>query len=808
MLGQTISHYRIVEKLGGGGMGLVYKAEDLKLGRHVALKFLPRELCHNSQALERFKREARAASGLNHPSICTVYAIDDFEGEHFIAMEFLEGKPLSHVIAGEAMEIDQVLAVGIDVADALASAHARGIIHRDIKPGNIFITKEGRAKVLDFGLAKQVAPLENTLAMRELSTMDLVTEPGMLVGTCAYMSPEQALGRELDARTDLFSYGITLFQMATGMLPFPGKTPVEILDAILHRAPVAPTQLNGNISESLERIIQKCLEKDPKLRYQSALEIRTDLRRLPRESESGGGDTAYTRHSNWIGRSKRAKRTLMIGAILLFIAGAGFWGSGHFHLPQTIPSSAASADPQIQSLAVLPLKNLSEDPNQEYFADGMTLELIATLTKISNLKVISWTSVRRYKSTTKTLPEIAKELNVDGVIDGSVERSGDRVRITTQLIRARTDNSLWAESYDRGLRDILSLQAELAGTIAKEVRVALTPQDRQRIFGARPVNPEAYLLYAQGRAELQRWTKSTWQTARQSFHQAIEKDPEYAPAYAGLAETYITGDSLDPKMSIPLARSAAIKALALDDTLGDAHLASAQVKFVGDWDWSGSEKEFKRAIELNPGDTLAHHLYSHLLLALGKNEESLKESELYVRLDPVSPAAYDHLGFHYKASGQYALSIEAYRKIPLLDPSWDSSHWWLGDAYRLQGMPLEALTEYEKAMAHDGTSPKLVTALRHSFGKNGWDGFWEQHLTRLLDQAKREYVSPYAIASDYARMRDKERAFRYLDKAYGSRDDALTTVKTDRDLDGLHSDSRYPVLLKKMALPMSSTDNW
>ena len=382
---------------------------------------------------------------------------------------------------------------------------------------------------------------------------------------------------------------------------------------------------------------------------------------------------------------------------------------------------------EIHSLAVLPLKNLSGDPNQEYFADGTTLELITTLTKINNLSVISWTSVRGYKNTTKTLPEIAKELNADGVIDGSVERFGNRVKITIQLIHGSSDHTLWAESYNRELRDILSLQEEVAGTIAREVRVALTPQDRVRLSGARPVNPEAYLLYMQGRSYLQRWTKNTWRAARQSFHQAIEKDPSYAPAYAGLAETYLTGDtSLDPKISIPLARAAAAKALALDDAVGDAHVASAQVKYEEDWDWNGAEKEFKRAIELNPGDTLARHLYSHLLLTMGRNQESLKESELYVRLDPVSPAAYDHLGFHYAADGKYELPIVSYLKAPLLDPTWQSSH---VVARRCLSPSRECLRKLWSNMngpwLFRNIIAKWIATLRKAFEREGWKGYWK-----------------------------------------------------------------------------------
>jgi eukaryotic-like serine/threonine-protein kinase len=793
--GTKLGPYEILSPLGAGGMGEVYRAQDTRLGRDVAVKILPKEMSTDALGKQRFQREAKIISGLNHPSICVLHDIGNENGVDYLVMEYVEGETLGARLGRGPLTEEQISRYAIQILDGLDKAHRKGITHRDLKPGNIMLTGDGRAKVLDFGLAKEVEPAEASNNNRDAPTLDFATEYGTPVGTYAYMSPEQALGRQIDPRSDLFSVGVTLYEMATGTRPFKGRTGTELCDAILHQQPVPPSQLNQNISKGLEEIILKCLEKDAELRYQSAAEIAADFRRLKR-GESSPKDLVDREH--FPGARSKTKMTIWIASAVVtvsLVSGIALWVRHKANL------AADARIPQIHSVAVLPLKNLSADSGQEYFADGTTLDLIATLTKINSMGVISWTSVRGYKNTDKSLTEIARELNVDAIIDGSVQRSGDHVKITIELVEARGERNLWAQSYDRELRDILQLQEEVAGTIAREVRVALTPQDRARLSGTRPVDPEAYLLYVQGRSQMQRWTAETWSAARQSFQQAIQKDPNYALAYAGLAETYVTGDDLDPKVGIPLARAAATKALALDGSVSDAHVAAAQLLYIDGWDWNGAEKEFKRAIELNPGGTLAHHLYSHLLLTLGRNQESLKESELYVRLDPLSPAAYDHLGFQYLATGEYDAAIEAYRKPELLDPSWQSSHTSLGDAYRLRGKPQEALLEYERAAAVDKTNPKILKALHEAFEKEGWEGYWNGILGELLKESKRGYVSPSSLAVIYARLGNKENAFLYLEKAYANHDYGLSGIKFDRDLYFLHSDPRYADLLKRMGLP-------
>jgi TolB-like protein/DNA-binding winged helix-turn-helix (wHTH) protein/Tfp pilus assembly protein PilF len=462
----------------------------------------------------------------------------------------------------------------------------------------------------------------------------------------------------------------------------------------------------------------------------------------------------------------------------------------------------ASSPPHITSLAVLPLENLSGDPSQEYFADGMTDELITDLASISSLRVISRTSTAHYKGTRKTVPEIARELNVDAVVEGSVGRSANKVRIRAQLVRAAPEEHLWAESYERDLPDVLALQRDVAKAIADEVKVKLTPEERARLARVGPVDPEAYRLYVRGRLSFENWTPDAVLLARKNFQEAIAKDPNYAPAYAGLADSYVFGSTpTDPKVGIPLARAAALKALELDDALSDAHAALAQVKFLGDWDWAGAEKEFRRAIDLNPGDTLAHHMYSHFVLYMGRNEESLNESELYLRLDPLSVAANNHLGYYYLATGQYDSAIDQEHKTLQIDPNYHDAILFLGEAYRHKGRPLEALVQYEKLRTLEGASPDWIKSLRAAYQTKGWKGYWQKTLDRTLETSNREYVSPYFIADDYALVGDKTQAFRYLDKAYEERAIWLTAIKTEHDFDALHSDPRYADLLRRMGLP-------
>ncbi len=693
MIGQTISHYRILEKLGGGGMGVVYKAEDTRLGRCVALKFLPEELSRDPHALERFQREARAASSLNHPHICTVHDIDEHEGRQFIVMELLEGKTLKQRICGQPLLNDEIASWGIQIVEALGAAHSKGIVHRDIKPANIFITETDQVKVLDFGLAKLLQPVSEATLTVDLSALPVV------VGTLPYMAPEQLRAQNVDARADLYALGVVFYEMAAGRRPFHEQSLLVLSDDILHCPPPLLARLNPNLLPRLDDIILKCLEKDPENRY-------------------------------------------------------------------------------------------------------LTDALITDLGKIGALRVISRTSVMRYKGTKKNLQEIAKELHVDAIVEGSVTRSGDQVRIGANLVRASPETHLWAESYERDLRDVLSLQSDLAQAIAHEVQVKLTAQEQSRLATTRPVNPEAYQLYLKGRFYWNKRTQEGFTKAVEHFQRAIEIDPGYAVAYADLGAVYkqfAYYGIVSPQKSYLMSAEPAKKALQLDDSLAEAHTVMATLKEEHDRDWSAAENEYKRGIELNPNYATAHHWYALFLLRMGRLDESRAEVERALQLDPGSLIISKTAGDPDYFERRYDRAMKQYRKTLDMDPNFYIARLFLGYGYEQKGQLTEAVAEFQRARQSDD-DPAVLGALGHAYAMLGRTR--ETH--DVLDEMRRSkrYVSPYHIAIIHVGLRENDQAFEWLGKAYQDGGPWLLYLKVDPRLDGLRSDSRYTDLLRHLRLPL------
>ena len=775
--------YDVIEEVGRGGMGKVYRAIDKNVEEEVALKILNPEVAADEKMIERFRNELKLARKITHRNVCRMYDLNAESGTQFIVMEYVPGEDLRSLIKRIGrFTTGKAIIVAKQVCEGLAEAHGLGVIHRDLKPQNIMIDKEGNARIMDFGIARVIKAKG-------------ITDKELIVGTPEYMSPEQVEGKEVDPRSDIYSLGVILYEMVTGRLPFEGDTPFSI--ALKHKSekPPDPRQINDQIPEELSRVILKCLEKDGGKRYQSADELFSALSKLEKGIPITDRFIPEGKLKSRAWASIVRSKALLFSSAIVMVALLVAVGIYIFRGRQGLA---------INSIAVLPLKNLSGQPEQEYIADGMTEALISNLTQMRALaRVISSRSVMQYKDAQKTLPEIARELDVDAVVDGSILISGERVRITVQLIEARTDRNLWSKSYQLDLSNILALQSDVSRSIAKEIKVALTPEEKALIDRTHASNLEAYKLYLKGRHSWNTRTEEGLYKAIDHFQKAIELEPDYAMAYVGLADAYNMLGSYDlllPREAYQKSKAAALKALEKDEQLAEAYTSLAWVKYRLDLDWFEAEADFNWAIGLNPGYATAHQWYAALLRDMSRFDEALAEINQALDLDPFSLPIMTSIGFLFYQARQYDQAMEHCQKVLEIDAEFPWAHEVLGLIYVQKSLFKEAITEIQKAVNFSGRSIQYLADLAFAHASAGNENKSREILEELLALSEEKYVPRYEIGVIYAALGEKDRAFASLEKAVEERSSSVVTINTNPSLDSLRSDPRFMILLEKMGL--------
>jgi eukaryotic-like serine/threonine-protein kinase len=776
MIGTTVSHYKILEKLGEGGMGVVYKAEDSKLKRTVALKFLPPALLATNEDRKRFIQEARAAASLSHPNIATVFEVDESESEPFIAIEYIEGASLAARVKSGPLRLEEVLSIAVQIAEGLQAAHEKEIVHRDIKPQNIMVTNKGQVKILDFGLAK-------------LRGSSVMTRAGTTLGTMGYMSPEQLRGEPVDHRTDIWALGVLLYELTAGRKPFKGDYEDALAYQVLNEQPEPLTAIRTGVPMELERIISKAFRKDKEERYQHIDDLLVDLTREQRKEGNAATGTPVRSERP---RNQRFTRTaIIVGSLAVALLAI------YLFRPQ---SPTTPTNPK--SIAVIPFRNFSDNKEDEYFAEGVTEDIITQLSKIADLKVISRTSVLRYKGGSTSIRDIGRELGVGAVLEGSVRRAGDQIRIVAQLIDAENEGHLWAETYDHKLTQILSIQSDVAGNIASALKAKLLPEERARIEKRHTVNPEAYEFYLKGRFYWNKRTTTDIQTAIEYFRKAIALDSTFALAYTGMASAYATLPQYGFKADMywPLAMATARKGLGLDSASGEAYAVLGTAKKNYEWDWTGAERDLKRAIELTPGSATAHQWYCIYLTNVGDLDGARKEIAIARELDPLSLVISTSVAGNFYMLRQYDKAAEAFKKTLELDSTYVDARVLLAQVYGLQNRYDEAVVILRDVRRIMWDSPRALPELGQLYARAGGKKQALEDLDSLLAFSNRGYAVATGIASVYCALRDKDKTFQWLERALQDREARVGYLKVEPLWDGIRSDPRYYELLRKMGL--------